>query len=80
MWEMNRDLFAKYMRENGYTIKKLASEIGVNTSTLSLKINGHREFTIKEVARICDILHINKQVMWEIFFYPKIYVNAEMED
>ena len=44
---MNRDLFAKYMRENGYTIKKLASEIGV---------------------------------MWEIFFYPKIYVNAEMED
>lgn len=44
------------MKRNGYTIKRMASELGIATNTLNLKINGHREFLLCEVEAIADIL------------------------
>ena len=42
----------------GKTQKEVAKEVAMSTNTLSNKINGTREFTVGEVIRICDILHI----------------------
>ncbi len=44
---------------NGFSIATLAPKIGVSTTTLSAKLNGHREFTISEVVKICEILRIS---------------------
>lgn len=44
----------------GMTQKEVAKEAGMSTNTLSNKINGTRDFTVGEVIKICDILHITE--------------------
>jgi DNA-binding XRE family transcriptional regulator len=51
--------------EAGYTQGEIAKAIGVDISTFSQKINGHRDFTLPECVRIAKIV---KKSLDDIFF------------
>lgn len=52
---------------HGYTIGKLANELGLSTKTLSTRLNNSPEkFTQEEMEKIIDILKIRNPV--DIFF------------
>lgn len=48
------------IKECGLTQRKLASEIGINASTLCLKLKNRVCFTADEIERICRTLKIEK--------------------
>lgn len=43
----------------GYTQKTLAKEMNMSENSMSSKINGESSFTLKEVWRLCELLHIS---------------------
>ena len=63
---MQANIMKSYLALRGYTIGKLAKELGISAKSLSEKINGKHEFTITEAKTICKILTIEDPV--EIFF------------
>lgn len=60
--------FKSAMIRKGFTIKKLASAIGLSTTTLSYKINNKREFTSSEIRVLKDILNLTTEERDKIFF------------
>ncbi len=44
--------------EAGMTQGDMAKIIGISQNTLTKKLKGRSDFTVGEVARICDALHI----------------------
>ncbi len=65
------NLLKYFLARKEMSIKDLAGRLGLNVSTLSQKLNGHRDFTISEVREIAKILSLSKQNVWDIFFIPK---------
>ncbi len=65
------NLLKYFLARKEMSIKDLAEKLNLNVSTLSLKLNGHRDFTISEVREIAKILSLSKQNVWDIFFIPK---------
>jgi len=51
--------------EAGYTQRDVAKAIGVDISTFSQKINGHRDFTLQECVRIANLVN---RSLDDIFF------------
>mgnify|MGYP001175060772 CR=1 FL=1 len=51
--------------EAGYTQGDIAKAIGVDISTFSQKINGHRDFTLSECVRIANLVN---RSLDDIFF------------
>lgn len=51
--------------EAGYTQREVAKAIGVDISTFSQKINGHRDFTLQECVRIANLVN---RSLDDIFF------------
>ena len=51
--------------EAGYTQGDIAKAIGVDISTFSQKINGHRDFTLQECVRIANMVN---RSLDDIFF------------
>lgn len=58
------------MREKGYTQEKLAKAIGMAPSSLNLKLNNKRDFTILEALIIAKVLGIRE--MEPYFFTEKL--------
>lgn len=56
------------MKENGFTIKTLASLIGVSTTGLFNKIHNKREFVVSEVEAIGKALCLTLEEKEAIFF------------
>jgi DNA-binding Xre family transcriptional regulator len=56
------------MTEKGYTIRKLAQEIGVHENTLSHKLYSETYFTAAEILQICELLDIQKNEICNYFF------------
>ena len=56
------------LREKHLTQEQLAKAIGMNKSTLNLKLNGRYPFTTKEIDGICKVLDIPNQEIGEYFF------------
>ena len=55
--------------EKGYSVEKLAKEIGVDKTTIYRKINNNGEtFTIDEADRIVNVLSLNAEEAQSIFF------------
>lgn len=55
------------MTLNGYTIERLAKELGISTKTLSTRLNVSPEkFTQEQMQRIVDVLKIKNPM--SIFF------------
>lgn len=57
------------MKERNYSQSKLAKKLDITTQSLNAKLNGRRQFTIKEAFEIISILNIeNSDDIVEIFF------------
>ena len=59
-WEVHmfRNLSAEMARQ-GYTIGKLANALGITPGTLSQKLNGKSELTLRQAADIKRILQVD---------------------
>ena len=58
------------MVECGYSQVTLAKAIGISPATLSLKLNGKRDFTLTEMRTIVTVLHITNGDYY--FFDPEL--------
>lgn len=65
---VNANLLRGRIVSAGYTQKQVASMLGISENTLSAKINGSSQFTLKEVYALIGYLRIrdNKEIC-EIF-------------
>lgn len=54
------------------TQDKLAQAIGITSPTLSLKLRGKSEFSQNEIAKLSEILAIDKQDISTYFFTLKV--------
>lgn len=63
------------IREEGTTYKKVAKEMGIETTTLNNKINGYTEFTTSEIHRLVDILNIPEDMIIK-YFFPEMFRNS----
>lgn len=85
---MSEDIIFDYslllgkIKEKVKTIANMAKLLNINTSTLSLKLNNHREFKRNEIIKICDILdiNINDSEIKRYFFTLKVRKNELEED
>lgn len=60
------------MKQKGITQEELALEIGIDKSTLSLKLNNQSLFTQDEINKIVKILEIPAEEIKEYFFTEKV--------
>lgn len=56
------------IREVYGTTAKFAEDLGVDSSTLSFKLNGRRTWREDEMAKACELLHIPIETIHEYFF------------
>ena len=56
------------MKNHGYTIDKLATELGKSRTCIFNKIHNKTEFRSSEVNKISQILKINRATSNKIFF------------
>lgn len=57
----------------GKTQKDVAKETGISANTLSKKINGTCEFTVREIIKICDILNITDNAEKMKIFFGRVH-------
>ena len=68
------------IKGKGLLLSYVAKEIGISKQSMSLKINGYREFTAAEIGRLCDVLQITRLSDKEsIFFAKDVAKNASKE-
>ena len=64
-----------YLAENGIKQRDLAESIGISEVSLSQKINRSGSvFTLDEVKKICDVLHISA----DDFFLTRTFQKREL--
>lgn len=56
------------MKNHGFTIEKIASELGKSRTCIFNKIHNKSEFTASEVNKISRLLKLNKTATQSIFF------------
>ena len=67
-----------YSKLNGAITEKcgtqyrFAEQMGLSERTISLKLNGVREWKQQEIAKACDILDIQADKIAEYFFKVKV--------
>ena len=49
-------------------IKEFCKDVGINESAFSLRMNGHRLFTVDEMKKIMHLLKLNNKDFLFIFF------------
>ena len=59
------------MREYGFTQESLSKTIGINESTLNVKLNGKGYFNSKEIDKIAELLEIPDAEIGVYFFNTK---------
>lgn len=60
------------IKEHGLTNAMLAKKIGTTPTTLSLKLSNKASFKQKEIAKCCELLHINTKDVGAYFFTKKV--------
>ena len=68
----NRQLFRAKVIAAGYTLERIAVEIGINPATLNRKMNGESDFTRCEMHNIRRILRLTISDFEDIFFAPEL--------
>jgi len=63
---MQTNKLKSYMALHGQTIVALAESVGLSSKTMSEKINGKADFTVKEAKLVTELLEIENPM--EIFF------------
>ena len=59
------------IKENGYTEKEMAKKLGMDQATFSRKINSLSLFDTKEIKSMIDILNIDTNSIYNVFFVQK---------
>lgn len=62
--------------EKGYSVKTLASEVGLCETSLRRKINQKSEITIEESLKIKNKLNLSNQDYIDIFFGTQLEFNS----
>lgn len=63
------------IKEYGYTQERLAEEISMTKTTMSLKLNNKAYFTQPEIEKIRRILNIDAEEVGVYFFALKVQEN-----
>lgn len=67
---MNRPKLMAEVMLRQTTLRKIAEAIGVAPNTMSLKVNGHRQFDAREIRLIAEYLQITDPAkVVEIFIF-----------
>ena len=61
-------LLRKIIQDKGVKLKFIATELGITTNGLRLKIDNDNEFKASEIAKLLDILELNEDQLHKIFF------------
>ena len=65
----NTEELKKAVERSGMKIGAILQSMNIKSySTLREKIEGKREFTASEIFKLCEILHLDRDQMEEIFF------------
>ncbi len=70
---INAELLEEKRRQRGYTLEKMASELGISRTCLWNKIHGETQFYIGEAAKIKEMLKLSKNETFNIFFATKVH-------
>ena len=62
------DALKQEIEDSGMTIKSIPDKLGVNRYTIYNKLNDKTEFTVSEIERLSDILHLTAGQRNAIFF------------
>lgn len=54
----------------GHTQKDLADLLGISYQSVSIKLNGHKDFTQTEIYRIMTVYKLTPEQVIDIFFNP----------
>lgn len=73
---VNTKMLQEEMRNHGYTIDKLAGEIGKSRTGLFNKIHNKTEFRLSEIDKISRVLKISKADRHRIFFAADVECNS----
>ena len=65
---MNCNLLKYYIKENHDTVSTLALALGIHYVTLTMKLNGKREFNKHEIEVITKRYNFNAEQTMKIFF------------
>lgn len=65
---MNSNKLKAIIMEKGYTQSEVAVKMNMAKNTFNSRVNGHSEFTVLELKKLCELLQISKKQMYEIFF------------
>ncbi|MBQ2396508.1 MAG: DUF739 family protein [Bacteroidales bacterium] len=57
------------IRKKFKNLGEFADAVGIDRSTLSMKINGKTAFRQDEIEKICKLLNISIEQVYEYFFY-----------
>jgi len=52
-----------------YDYVSFAKALGMSRATLSAKLNSKSDWTVGEIEKICDVLHIDLEEITRYFFY-----------
>ena len=63
------------IKENGYILSDFAKQVGLASSTFSLRLSGVGYFRQPEIVKMCDILGIAKKDIPVYFFTQKVQKN-----
>lgn len=59
----------KAIKDSGLKISGILENLGIKSyATLQAKIENRQEFKASEIAKLCEILHLDRNQMEEIFF------------
>lgn len=63
---MKANIIRAKIREKELTQEEVAKRIGISENSMSRKLNGKRDFSLREVAALCTLLDIRNAA--DVFF------------
>jgi len=63
----------------GHTQNNLAELLGITYQSVSIKLNGHKDFTQTEIYKIAQFYELTADELMDIFFDPKDRYNGKDE-
>ncbi len=63
----------------GHTQNNLAELLGITYQSVSIKLNGHKDFTQTEIYKIAQFYELTADELIDIFFDPKDRYNGKDE-
>lgn len=63
-----KEKLKKVLKEHGISQNELADMLGLTYQTISIKMNGHKDFTLSELRLIKIIFGLSAEEMDDIFY------------